>query len=266
VWHMNDLTTSTIYDSIGASNGTKTSANNPPEIDGKAGKGQDFQGDDTIDCGNNANLQITGALTLEGVYKLDTVTGDNWSINKSVYLGNYAYVLYVLNDEVELFISKSGTTDWMYKDTTSANLEIGVWYHIVGVYDPAGPTMTIYVNGVAKDGTTTGSQTSIYNTAANLTLGSRNARAATFMDGILDEVRISNSVRTAEWIKATYNSNFNTLLTYGAEEEPATGTNMQVNIGDTFKSVSAAQVNIGDTWKTVTSAQVNIGDTWKTIF
>jgi len=46
----------------------------------------------------------------------------------------------------------------------------------------------------------------------------------------------------------------------------AAGTNMQINIGDTWKAVASAQVNIGDAWKAVASAKVNIGDTWKTIF
>lgn len=46
----------------------------------------------------------------------------------------------------------------------------------------------------------------------------------------------------------------------------AVGTNMQINIGDTWRSVSGAQINIGDTWRTVVGAQINIGDTWRTIF
>lgn len=44
------------------------------------------------------------------------------------------------------------------------------------------------------------------------------------------------------------------------------GTNMQLNIGDTWKVVASAKINIGDTWKDVTAAKVNIGDSWKTIF
>lgn len=44
------------------------------------------------------------------------------------------------------------------------------------------------------------------------------------------------------------------------------GTNIQLNISDSWKSVDAMQINIGDTWKEVAGAQVNIGDTWKTIF
>lgn len=48
--------------------------------------------------------------------------------------------------------------------------------------------------------------------------------------------------------------------------EVATGTNMQINIGDAWKAVPAMKINIGDTWKDVASAKINIGDTWKTIF
>ena len=44
------------------------------------------------------------------------------------------------------------------------------------------------------------------------------------------------------------------------------GTNMQINIGDAWKTVDGMQINIGDVWKTVDGAQINIGDAWKTIF
>ena len=51
-----------------------------------------------------------------------------------------------------------------------------------------------------------------------------------------------------------------------SSEAPPTGTNMKINIGDTFKDVSELKINIGDSWKAVTSAKINIGDSWKTIF
>ena len=38
----------------------------------------------------------------------------------------------------------------------------------------------------------------------------------------------------------------------------------QINIGDTWKNISAMNINIGDTWKSVVAAQINIGDSWKT--
>jgi len=45
-----------------------------------------------------------------------------------------------------------------------------------------------------------------------------------------------------------------------------TGTNMKVNIGDSWKDVDSIKINIGDTWKDVSKIQINIGDAWKTVF
>lgn len=46
----------------------------------------------------------------------------------------------------------------------------------------------------------------------------------------------------------------------------AASTNIQINIGDTWKVMAAAQINIGDVWKDVTSVKINIGDVWKDVF
>ena len=46
----------------------------------------------------------------------------------------------------------------------------------------------------------------------------------------------------------------------------STGTNMKLQIGDSWKSVEGAKINIGDSWKTIDGAKINIGDSWKTIF
>ena len=40
---------------------------------------------------------------------------------------------------------------------------------------------------------------------------------------------------------------------------------IRINIGDTWKTVTAIQINIGDSWKDVdmTNSKINIGDVWK---
>jgi hypothetical protein len=48
--------------------------------------------------------------------------------------------------------------------------------------------------------------------------------------------------------------------------EAASGTNMSINIGDSWKTVDAVKINIGDSWKSVVSVKQNIGDSWKTVF
>jgi len=56
------------------------------------------------------------------------------------------------------------------------------------------------------------------------------------------------------------------ILSLYAVYETASGTNLQVNIGDSWKEVPAMKVNIGDSWKEVAAVKTNIGDTWKEVF
>lgn len=44
------------------------------------------------------------------------------------------------------------------------------------------------------------------------------------------------------------------------------GNVKKINIGDSWKDVSAMKINIGDSWKTVQSVKINVGDSWKTVF
>jgi len=52
------------------------------------------------------------------------------------------------------------------------------------------------------------------------------------------------------------------VIDYTADE----GTNLQLNISDSWKDVEAMKINIGDNWKNVSSAKINIGDVWKNVF
>jgi len=56
------------------------------------------------------------------------------------------------------------------------------------------------------------------------------------------------------------------LLVYIYEGPAAVGTNMKINIGDTWKDVESMKINIGDEWKDVESVKINIGDAWKTVY
>ena len=46
----------------------------------------------------------------------------------------------------------------------------------------------------------------------------------------------------------------------------AAGTNMNTNIGDTFKDVDSLKINISGVWKDVIAVKQNIGDVWKNVF
>lgn len=73
---------------------------------------------------------------------------------------------------------------------------------------------------------------------------------------------------TKEWdiISGTSGEPSSYLPTLSVTYTEASSTNMQINIGDSWKAVTGVQINIGDSWKTVTKVQINIGDSWKTVF
>ena len=57
-----------------------------------------------------------------------------------------------------------------------------------------------------------------------------------------------------------------TFSIYATYTPGAAGTNIKINISDTWKDVSEIKINISDVWKSVAGASANIGDVWKKVF
>ncbi|MCP4131322.1 MAG: LamG domain-containing protein [bacterium] len=88
------------------------------------------------------------------------------------------------------------------------------WHYIVNTYDSTANTDKFYLDGQFS------SQTN-YTTAISAGLDSFRiggwSGGRTF-NGAIDEVRISNTARSADWIKAQYNSMTDAYISYGSEE------------------------------------------------
>lgn len=100
------------------------------------------------------------------------------------------------------------------------------WHHIVVTYDAnsAANDPIIYVDGSPVTVTNASRFTEPFDTTAQaLVLGNRDANDRGF-GGILDEVRISNNIRSAGWVTAEWNNQkpSSTFLTVNAEEEVTT--------------------------------------------
>lgn len=207
VYHMKDATTSTILDSTGnGNNGTKKAANEPIEAAGKIGKGQDFDGfDDFIDCGNGAGLQFgTGSFSVSG-----------W-INQSGYAG---------------FVEKrTGATGWIFASGppytylgmravyyTFPGIAAGAWHYWSIVIDRATALANFYVDGVFIQSADISGNTGTTDSTVNLWLGK--SFDPTYVNGLMDELRISSIARSAAWLKFEYRnmSEADGGLTWGAE-------------------------------------------------
>ncbi|MFX0121958.1 MAG: DUF2341 domain-containing protein, partial [Candidatus Hodarchaeota archaeon] len=99
------------------------------------------------------------------------------------------------------------------------SLSLGQWYHVVGVHDAGADTLTLFVNGVQR----------AQNTGATVTPDTGNAplRIADVnvdfytneFNGQIDEVRVSNTVRSANWIQTEYNNQYDSGTFYSVDAE-----------------------------------------------
>ena len=111
--------------------------------------------------------------------------------------------------------SFNGTT---YNSRGATTLSPNTWYYICQAYAPG--NYLIYLNG-AQDG----SKNTNFNLNGRQTRIGSNANQSNFLyQGHVDELRISNIKRSADWINAEYASMAGNLITYGTEEAPATVT------------------------------------------
>jgi hypothetical protein len=92
------------------------------------------------------------------------------------------------------------------------------WYHVVMVRSAT--TVSFYVNGVQTPLTNASTPNAV---ATRFTIGNELDSANSpyrFFDGIIDEVRISSSARSADWIKTEYNNQSapSSFYTVGGEQ------------------------------------------------
>jgi len=206
-------TSGTHYDSTSnANNGTPYNGvvqGTTAKIDG----GDSFDGSDDYVI-TSQTIPITGnqARTLEFWVKVNSIPVHPYVIgwgNTSVN-NEFAIVIYAptAGSGTWNLWGYGGGCDW----NTGVAVQTGVWQHHVITYD--GAVANWYING-----NSIGSFTHTYNTLSDyLTVGKLEESGQSYFNGLIDEVRISNVARSAAWIKADYNSQNNTLLTFSSEE------------------------------------------------
>ncbi len=218
VQHMkDDPDTSHIKDStVNANNGTKKAANEPVEADAKIAKGQSFDGaDDYVDAPIPNLIDYTyeawfytrsfvngNANDGTGTYFIDRQIGGNSLVSLKAISGNFAH---------------------QYRDNAGAGLgavqggaiQLDTWQHVVWGREE-GIGFFIYVDTIKN---------SVADTLGALTPDSPRIGAhqglVIFLNGLIDEIRISNIARSSTWISTEYNnqSSPSSFYTVGNQEE-----------------------------------------------
>ncbi len=219
VHHMADTTTSTLTDSTtNRMNLTKKGANEPLEVTGQIGLAQHFAGDDDYaGFGDNAMNAITAnSFTIEAVTYLDALPPEDTYQRISDFEGRIGVLAARESVSGWQFQYYDGTGYHTVNNTNSYVAE--AYKHLAVVWDKTDDDHHLYVDGgnlvtAQTSGTPDNSQTRGCN------VGCDYSGTAAFWDGIIDEYRVSIVERNAAWIKGTYNSLWDTLFSYGAEEE-----------------------------------------------
>ena len=191
-----------------------TKVDNPVEVDGMIGKATEYS---QVNYGNSAATQYyyTTQKPISG-YKNYTVE----------YLANFhrreTMTIYAERKSDAYNLLCYTTVDGLrsaIRDDDGDSIFLGYlndyrgWGHFSFTFDTPADTMKLYKNGVEDDTDTNTNLDTITQTNLRSSIGAgwTGADYVAGFDGLLDELRISLTVRSAAWIKAVYNNLMNAV-------------------------------------------------------
>ncbi|MFX0005701.1 MAG: DUF2341 domain-containing protein, partial [Candidatus Hermodarchaeota archaeon] len=247
VWHLTEDPSDTppqIKDSTepptdGSSSGTMSSSD---QVTGIIDGALDFDGfDDYVDFGNTGEVQITGEFTVQAWFKADIFIDNDYLVAKHDGSGFRGWDLSLDDDPG---INPDGWIMFRYSPdgtnmvtTGYERVTVGKWYQVVGIFKP-NDYSKFFLNGTQVAITTTGVPSSMNDPPYPLRIARRSDSSASWFDGIIDEVRISNVARSNGWITTEYNNQFDPLSFYsvGLEQtsKPMIYVDAQINALDLY--------------------------------
>ena len=217
VWHLCEDPTGTapqMGDSTANANNatTRGSMTTGDQVAGKTDGALSFDGtDDYLEVADSTSLDITGAITIQAWVKIDSYPTE-WNLIavKGDTSTGRAYGMWIRNTGDILISYYNGAYYHLYP--AGQGFTTGIWHHLVGVIDTVNDLRSIYIDGVLK----ASDSSAVPPMVANDFLLYTGSRVGTWpTNGVIDEVRISDTARSPSWIKASHRSQDNTLLTSG---------------------------------------------------
>lgn len=219
---------------------------------GAIGPAYDFDG---VNDGLNTNYNATLTnKTISFWFRYDTLGGNSVGrIFDKRQSGSEVLLMYITSASRNIrFIQQMSGGQRQWGAHPGSGIAPGNWYHVVVTHDATTNTPVYVINGVVETvslhSSATGSQ--LTNTD-NYIIGNRGDQGRAF-DGIIDEFRISNTIRSTDWSITEYNNqaNFATHVVVGNQERTlnvlswqfneATGTTVNDSAGSNTGTISGA--------------------------
>jgi MSHA biogenesis protein MshQ len=213
VWHLANGATLSAADST--SNGNNGTISNAMAAMGEIDGGARFNGGNAwVDLGGGAGLRITGPITAEAWLNLTGWPANGYpegllGMGYSYASGWTGWMLETSTDNGgNHYLSWTSNNGTPHGVTSPSTLTTGGWHHLAGTFD--GATWTMYLDGAANG--SSADHTAPVNTGDDIVAGglSTNGFGTIFVfNGLLDELRISNTARSSGWIATEYNNQLN---------------------------------------------------------
>ena len=160
---------------------------------------------DYINISDNPSLNITKSLTISTWIKTSALSQQARIVTKGKAANN-AYILNAClnsNDKPYFSIWDEGV-----KQSANSNYVItdNVWHYVVGTFN--GSQIEIYIDSELNN--TAEYIGDIDTVSTNLAIPCYEQAPSNYFEGIIDEVRISNTARSTAWISTSYNTMHNT--------------------------------------------------------
>ncbi len=212
-----------------ANNLTNQSNTNNKTAAGAIGGSLAYNGSsDYSSISNNTSLNIqSSTITLELWVKPtnSTPASSERLLVKEVPSDADPYMRYGLwrvngSSQVAFGVSTGGSGS--LTSVTGGSLLAGGWTHIVGIYD--GSSIKLFANGSqVSSSSETGN---IASSTTPFVIGSDTEISSEYFNGVLDEARISNSARSADWVATEYNNQSTPSAFYTIGTDASGGPNL----------------------------------------
>ncbi|VVB73431.1 Concanavalin A-like lectin/glucanases superfamily protein [uncultured archaeon] len=228
-WHLNENPSGTAPQFVDRKNGNDATARNMNSSDMVAGAidgGLDFNG-------ANASAETADGNSVRGLTRYTISAWVNTRIIDGVKHNVYEEnVGTSQNTRMKLCIGTTNLFTLEGRDTdgdvlstwaTSTTPTLDTWYFVAGVFDSVSDVHHLFVNGVYVNNTVTASAISNTLPTDPPVIGAR-AVLSEFWDGTIDELEISNTARSADWLNQRYQMESNQSGRVGFGPERSRGT------------------------------------------
>ncbi|MFC1476496.1 DUF2341 domain-containing protein [Fibrobacterota bacterium] len=232
-------------------------------VDGTVGKGIDFDGtDDNISIPASTSIgNLTNSFTVSAWIKSDLFDATRRFFSANRTLTNNGFAFGVQNPD-ELIASTYAVKD--YISTTFAMTTVN-WYLVTAVID-AGYDATFYVNGAGGEMVTHTAAGSA-NTDDPFQIGSGSGvggALSEIFNGVIDEMRIENGIRSADWVKLCYETQRSDQITVTSEEVellPITVHFGEKAVRGAVRGYDTCEIYTDD-WKIIFDEEIGGGIKW----